>query len=81
MVNGDDVFTRCHALPDKARAPRTNGAWRKYLKGFLYRVSPVDPAAFVAALAIVVLAVLVAAVRPAGRAARVDPMASMRTET
>jgi ABC-type antimicrobial peptide transport system permease subunit len=47
----------------------------------LYRVSPVDPAAFLAALVVVVLALLVAVVRPAGRAARVDPMASMRTET
>jgi hypothetical protein len=50
------------------------------LRGFLYRVSPVDPVAFVAGLLIVVVAVLVASIRPAGRAARVDPMVSMRTE-
>jgi len=50
------------------------------LRGFLYRVSPVDPLAFVAGLVVVVIAVLVASIRPAGRAARVDPMVSMRTE-
>ena len=49
------------------------------LRGFLYRVSPVDPVAFVAGLLIVVVAVLVASIRPAGRAARVDPIVSMRT--
>jgi ABC-type antimicrobial peptide transport system permease subunit len=52
----------------------------RLLQGFLYRVSPIDPLAFFGALSIVVLAVLVAAVRPAGRAARVDPMASIRVE-
>jgi ABC-type antimicrobial peptide transport system permease subunit len=50
------------------------------LRGFLYRVSPVDPVAFAVGLLIVIAAVLVASIRPAGRAARVDPMASMRTD-
>jgi putative ABC transport system permease protein len=50
----------------------------RLLRGFLYRVSPIDPVGFVGAMAIVVIAVLLAALRPAGRAARVDPMASMR---
>jgi len=50
------------------------------LRGFLYRLSPVDPLAFIAGLVVVVIAVLVASIRPAGRAARVDPMVSMRTE-
>ena len=52
----------------------------RLLQGFLYRVSPIDPLALFGALTIVVVAVLVAAVRPAGRAARVDPMASIRVE-
>jgi predicted permease len=52
----------------------------RLLQGFLYRVSPVDPVAFAGALVVVVMAVLVAAVRPAGHAARVDPITSMRTE-
>ena len=53
----------------------------RLVQGFLYRVSPIDPVAFSLALAVVVLAVMVAALRPAGRAARVDPITSMRTET
>jgi predicted permease len=48
------------------------------LRGFLYRVSPLDPTAFLAALVLVAAAVLVAAVRPARRAASVDPIASIR---
>ena len=51
----------------------------RLLQGFLYRVSPMDPVAFLVAFGVVVIVVLAAAVRPAGRAARVDPMASMRT--
>jgi len=52
----------------------------RLLQGFLYRVSPIDPAAFLAALVVVVAAVLIAALRPAGRAARVDPIASIRSD-
>jgi putative ABC transport system permease protein len=49
------------------------------LRGFLYRVSPLDPVAFLSALLLVAVAVLVAAVRPARRASNVDPIASIRT--
>jgi ABC-type antimicrobial peptide transport system permease subunit len=52
----------------------------RLLQGFLYRVTPVDPAAFVAALLIIVVVVLIAAVQPADRAARVDPITCMRAE-
>ena len=52
----------------------------RLLQGFLYRVSPIDPLAFAAALLVLVVVVLTAAVRPAGRAARVDPIASMRAQ-
>jgi predicted permease len=50
----------------------------RLLRGFLYRVSPIDPLAFLGAVVVLATVVLVAALRPAGRAARVDPMASMR---
>ena len=50
----------------------------RLLQGFLYRVSPIDPLAFGAALLVLVVVVLAAALRPAGRATRVDPIASMR---
>jgi ABC-type antimicrobial peptide transport system permease subunit len=51
----------------------------RVMQVFLYRVSPIDPIAFLGAIAVIVLSVLVATVRPARRAARVDPLASMRT--
>ena len=50
----------------------------RLLQGVLYRVSPIDPVAFLIALVIIVVSVVVAALWPAGRAARVDPLASMR---
>ena len=50
----------------------------RLLQGFLYRVSPIDPLAFGGALLVIVAVVFAAALRPAARAARVDPMASMR---
>jgi ABC-type antimicrobial peptide transport system permease subunit len=52
----------------------------RLVQGFLYRVSPIDPMAFLPALLIVVAAVSAAVLRPAARAARVDPMASIRAE-
>jgi ABC-type antimicrobial peptide transport system permease subunit len=52
----------------------------RLLRGFLSRVSPLDPTAFLAAMLLMVVAVLIAALRPAGRAARLDPMASMRAD-
>ena len=50
----------------------------RLLQGFLYRISPIDPLSFLGAVLVVVVVVLTAALRPAGRAARVDPVASMR---
>jgi ABC-type antimicrobial peptide transport system permease subunit len=58
------------------------GAW--YLatiaKGFLFELEARDPRAFVAAIACLALAALVATVVPARRAASVDPMIALRTE-
>lgn len=50
------------------------------LAAFLYEVQPDDLAAFVAAPAVLVLASIVAALVPARRAARVDPVATLRVE-
>ena len=52
----------------------------RLLRGFLYRVSPIDPAAFGVALVVIAMAVMIAALRPARRAARVDPITSIRVE-
>ena len=58
------------------------GAW--YLsaaaKSFLFRLDPSDPRAFVAAVASLSLAALVASAVPALRAASIDPMVALRAE-
>ncbi|HEX6316892.1 MAG TPA: ABC transporter permease [Gemmatimonadaceae bacterium] len=46
----------------------------------LYGVSPLDPLAWVAAVVLMVVAAILAALLPARRAARVDPLIAMRTE-
>jgi ABC-type antimicrobial peptide transport system permease subunit len=44
----------------------------------LYRVSPLDPVAFGAALVIMLIAAVAACVSPAWRAARTDPVGALR---
>lgn len=50
------------------------------LRGFLFDVSPTDPAIFVAAAALIAITVLLAAYAPARRAARVDPRGALQAE-
>jgi ABC-type antimicrobial peptide transport system permease subunit len=58
------------------------GAW--YLSStaerFLFRLEASDPRAFIAAVAVLALAALLASVIPARRAASVDPMVALRAE-
>ncbi|NUR55143.1 MAG: FtsX-like permease family protein, partial [Acidobacteria bacterium] len=60
----------------------TAAAW--YLsataRAFLFRLEPTDPRAFIAALAVLSVAALVASLVPARRAASVDPMVALRAE-
>lgn len=51
-----------------------------YLKSQLFGLSSMDPATFVAALAVVCAMTLLAAWLPASRAARVDPMVALRCD-
>ncbi len=53
-------------------------ALTRLLQGFLFRVQPLDPLAFLAAVLVVILAVLLASLPPARRAARIDPTRSIR---
>jgi ABC-type lipoprotein release transport system permease subunit len=55
-------------------------AWvgRKAIQKMLYGIASDDPATFAAATAVVALVACAAALRPAWRAARVDPMTALR---
>jgi ABC-type antimicrobial peptide transport system permease subunit len=53
--------------------------WRVF-RGVLFRSTPLDPAAGAAAFLVLAGALLAAAVRPAIRAARIDPMSALRSE-
>jgi putative ABC transport system permease protein len=55
-------------------------ALTRLMEAFLYRVRPADPLSFLFGLVILSLSVLVAALRPARRAARVDPVTSLRAD-
>jgi ABC-type antimicrobial peptide transport system permease subunit len=52
----------------------------RFLRSFLYGVTPYDPLALTAAVAIIVVTALVAAAAPGFRASRVNPMVALRCE-
>ncbi|MGH7553654.1 MAG: FtsX-like permease family protein, partial [Longimicrobiales bacterium] len=52
----------------------------RVLQSFLFRVRPIDPLAFLIGIAIICAAALLAVLRPAARAARIDPLSSIRVE-
>ncbi len=58
------------------------GAWAvtRVISTFLYETTPTDPVAFAAAAAVLAAAAILAVWIPARRAARVDPVTSLRTE-
>jgi putative ABC transport system permease protein len=55
-------------------------ALTRFLRGLLYGVGPADPFTFLSVIAIVVAAGAAAAVLPAWRAARIDPVRSIRVD-
>ena len=52
----------------------------RFLGHFLFEVGPIDPAVYVAAVALLLVSTLVAAWLPARRAAYLDPMVTLRAE-
>ena len=52
----------------------------RFLDHFLFEVGPIDPAVYVAAVALLLVSTLVAAWLPARRAAYLDPMVTLRAE-
>jgi ABC-type antimicrobial peptide transport system permease subunit len=55
-------------------------ALSQILRRELYGVSSLDPLAYLAAMAVFVVTVVVAALLPARRALRIDPMRALRYE-
>jgi putative ABC transport system permease protein len=55
-------------------------ALARFMRGQLYGIEPIDPATLVAAAAVVVVTGLLAAMLPAQRASRVDPLVALRRE-
>lgn len=55
-------------------------AMSRFLEGLLFEISPTDPLAYVAVVVCLGFAALVACTLPAQRAARIDPMVSLRGE-
>jgi ABC-type antimicrobial peptide transport system permease subunit len=53
-------------------------ALARFLSGILFQVAPTDPALMTATVIVIVAVALVAALAPARRAARVDPVESLR---
>jgi ABC-type antimicrobial peptide transport system permease subunit len=49
-------------------------AFTRWLSGMLFGVSPFDPATFSTVVVVVIGAAVLAAILPAARAARIDPM-------
>ena len=52
----------------------------RFLEGLLFEISPTDPLAYVAVVVCLGVAALVACTLPAQRAARIDPIVSLRGE-
>ena len=50
----------------------------RYAASLLYGVTPVDPASFALAIVVITAVVAVAALLPARRAARLDPVTALR---
>ena len=55
-------------------------ALSEFLRGILYGISNLDPVTYLAAIAVFIVTVAVAALLPARRALRVDPIRALRYE-
>jgi putative ABC transport system permease protein len=52
----------------------------RFMEGLLFGIEPTDPATFVAIVGLLAMMALAATYVPARRAARIDPLVSLRAE-
>jgi ABC-type antimicrobial peptide transport system permease subunit len=76
------VLSEGAALAATGIAAGIGGAWvlTRYAKSMLYGITALDAVSFAAAAMVVLVAVLGAAIGPARRAARIDPLVALREE-
>jgi len=76
------VLSETSTLVVFAIAAGLGGAWAltRYIRSMLYGVTALDPATFAVTSILLAAIVLVAALGPVRRAARVDPITALRDE-
>jgi ABC-type antimicrobial peptide transport system permease subunit len=52
----------------------------RFVRGYLYEITPYDPRVWAAAIAVIVLTALAGTVIPSWRASRTDPVVALRVE-
>jgi putative ABC transport system permease protein len=56
-------------------------AWAvRFVRGYLYEITPYDPRVWFAAIAVIVLTTVIGTLIPAWRASRTDPVDALRVE-
>ena len=71
---------RSHTSWRSGRGKSGFGRLARLMSSLLFGISPLDPAAYIVALVVIVSAAALATYLPARRAARLDPIETLRAE-